>query len=151
MAKLRGAYCNFLFYKGAKKVYKLSSLYSCSSNAGKASSILKRRHQTEAYWILHGPVALIPRESDHGTDNIQHIVRDQEQFWALLWSETFPVPWWESNTTTVQFQIQSLHTTGRTQENKKTAIIFLNLWYKTIFKIKNEYKASRRFCVVLRL
>jgi hypothetical protein len=84
VAKLRGAYCNFLFYKGAKKVYKLSSLYSCSSNAGKASSILKRRHQTEAYWILHGPVALIPRESDHGTDNIQHIVRDQEQFWALL-------------------------------------------------------------------
>jgi len=37
-----------------------------------------------AHWILYGPVALIPRESDHGTDDIQQIVRDQEHFWALL-------------------------------------------------------------------
>jgi len=73
------------FYcEGAKKILKLSSISSCSSSAGKASSILKRPHQMEAYWILYGPLALIPGESDHGTDDIQHIVRDQEQFWALL-------------------------------------------------------------------
>lgn len=75
--------CKFLLRK-RQKIFKPISLYSCSSSAGKASAILKRRHKMEAYWILYGLVALIPRESDRGTDDIQQIVRDQEQFWALL-------------------------------------------------------------------